>query len=366
MKIGFYSPLPPARTGVADYSSALLAALRSRGPVEVDAADASVRLYHLGNNQIHRPIYERVIAMPGVVVLHDAVLQHFYLGSLDEPAYVEEFVYNCGPWSRSLATELYRARAASGADSRYFEYPMLRRVVERSRAVIVHNPAAAAMVLRQVPQARVVEIPHLFTMPALARPADALRFRQQLGLPACGFVFGVFGYLRESKRVLAILRAFAQAREQCPKAWLLLAGDFVSDALARAVEPWLDRPWLRRLPYLSESDFWLAALATDSCINLRYPAAGETSGIAIRFMGIGKPVMVTAGMETSGFPEGACVRIDPGIAETAGLRDHIILFTSFPQVAREVAQRGAAHIAAYHSVDRVADSYWNVLCECNG
>ena len=38
-------------------------------------------------------------------------------------------------------------------------------------------------------------------------------------------------------------------------------------------------------------------------------------------MGIGKPVMVTDGAETSAFPEGACVRIDPGIAETAGVRD---------------------------------------------
>ena len=33
--VGFYSPLPPARTGVADYAAALLAALRRLGPVEV-------------------------------------------------------------------------------------------------------------------------------------------------------------------------------------------------------------------------------------------------------------------------------------------------------------------------------------------
>jgi glycosyltransferase involved in cell wall biosynthesis len=366
MKVGFYSPLPPARTGVADYSAALLTALCARGTVELDAADATVRLYHLGNNQLHRPVYERAIETPGVVVLHDAVLQHFFLGSLDEPAYVDEFVYNYGEWSRSLAAELYRARAASSADRRYFQYPMLRRIVERSRVVIVHNPAAAALAQKHAAQARIVEIPHLFTAPRLATPAEVLRFRQKLDLPACAFVFGVFGYLREAKRVLAILRAFELAREQSPKAYLLLAGDFVSDALARAVQPWLSRPWLRRLPYLAESDFWRAALATDACISLRDPAAGETSGIAIRFMGIGKPVLVTAGVETSRFPDASCVRIDPGVAETAGLRDHIRLFTSFPQVACEVGQRGAGHIAAHHSVDRVAEAYWNVLCEYDG
>ena len=89
-------------------------------------------------------------------------------------AYVEEFVYNYGPWSRDLALELYRARASSGFDSRYFQYPMLRRVVERARATIVHNPAAAAIVRRHVPEARVIEIPHLFARPEHPRRSPRL------------------------------------------------------------------------------------------------------------------------------------------------------------------------------------------------
>jgi hypothetical protein len=366
MTVGFHSPLPPARTGVADYSAVLLEALRAHGPVEVDAAKASVHLYHLGNNQIHRGIYARAVETPGVVVLHDAVLQHFFLGSLDAAGYAEEFVYNYGSWSRDLALELYSARASSGFDSRYFQYPMLRRVVERSRGTIVHNPAAAAIVRRHAPDARVIEIPHLFARPQVPALAEALRLRQRLDIPACAFVFGIFGYLRESKRVLSTLRAFAAAQPQCHNVILLLAGDFVSSDLERAAAPWLAHKGIRRLPYLAERDFWLAAQVTDACINLRYPAAGETSGIGIRFMGIGKPVMVTESAETSTFPEGACVRIDPGIAEAAALRDYIILLSSFPQVACEVGQRGAGHIAAHHSVDRVAESYWNVLCEYGG
>ena len=43
------------------------------------------------------------------------------------------------------------------------------------------------------------------------------------------FLFGVFGYLRESKRLLSILRAFDTRRGIARKATLLLAGDFVSD-----------------------------------------------------------------------------------------------------------------------------------------
>ena len=48
MTAGFYSPLPPARTGIADYSAALLDGLRRFGRVEIAPARCDVALYHLG------------------------------------------------------------------------------------------------------------------------------------------------------------------------------------------------------------------------------------------------------------------------------------------------------------------------------
>ena len=84
MTVGFEAPFPLARTGVADYAASLAAALGRHVTVEVNARRADVWLYHLGNNQFHREIYPRALARPGVVVLHDAVLQHFFLGWLDE------------------------------------------------------------------------------------------------------------------------------------------------------------------------------------------------------------------------------------------------------------------------------------------
>ena len=71
--VGYFAPLPPAQTGVADYAEALLHALRKHGEVKVDADNSEVALYHIGNNQLHSAIYNRALAVPGVVVLHDAV-----------------------------------------------------------------------------------------------------------------------------------------------------------------------------------------------------------------------------------------------------------------------------------------------------
>jgi len=362
--VGFYSPMPPARTGVADYAAALVAELRRHGHVKMAPVECEVALYHLGNNPLHAEIYRRALERPGVVTLHDAVLHHFLLGQLDQAGYIQEFVYNYGEWNRGLARELWRGRAASASDSRYFQRPLLRRVAERARAVVVHNPAAAHAVKEHAPDARVVEIPHLFQAPAQPGEEEVTRYRRRLGIEPETFLFGVFGFLRESKRLPAVLEAFADLHRENPRTALLVAGEFVSTDLERAVEPLLRAPGVVRLGYLEEHEFWLAAAAVDACINLRYPAAGETSGITIRLMGIGKPVMVTDAVECARFPEDACLRIAPGAAERESLREHMILLTSISEVAHAIGQRAAGHIAAHHRVERVGNQYWDLLCEC--
>ena len=362
MTLGFHAPLPPAPTGVADYASALLDELRALGEVKVNSAGGDVCLYHLGNNPLHRDIYRRALARPGVVVLHDAVLHHFLLGWLDREAYLEEFAFNYGDWSRGLAAELWDERRRSAQDPRYFQYAMLRRVAESARAVVVHNPAAARIVAAHTPSARIVEIPHLFRPPAAVTEAQAARWRQRHGIPPGAFLFGVFGHLRETKRLLAVLRAFAGLRAAGANAALLVAGEFVSRDLERAALPLLAGPGILRLGYLAERQFWLAASAVDACVNLRYPSAGETSGTAIRMMGLGKPVLLTDGEECAAVPEDACVRIPPGPAERESLRRHMILLLSDFDVARAIGRRGAGHVASRHSADDAARRYWELLC----
>jgi len=325
---GFHSPLPPARTGVADYSAALLRALQKLGDVRPDATAADVHLYHIGNNQLHRAIYQCALASPGVAVLHDAVLQHLFLGALSENEYADEFAYNYGEWHRDRGRQLWLARATSASDERYFRYPMLRRIAECSRAVVVHNPGAA-------------------------------------DIPVYAYLFGVFGFLRESKRLLAVLDAFLRLREAIPdstKIALLIAGDFVSTDLARACNPWLASPGVYRVPYLDEREFWAAASAVDACVNLRAPAAGETSGIAIRLMGTGKPVLLTEAPENSDFPKGSYFPVPAGVAESAALFDYMGILIQDRSLGRDIGRMAAEHIGREHSLERISQIYWDLLC----
>jgi glycosyltransferase involved in cell wall biosynthesis len=362
LKTGFFAPLPPAPTGVADYAAALLVALRKHGEVEIEPAHSDVALYHIGNNHLHRDIYQRALLQPGLAVLHDAVLQHFLLGTLDERGYCEEFVYNYGEWTRGLAADLWSNRARSAADPRYFDYPMLKRITSSLRAVIVHNPAAARIVARHAPAARVFEIPHFFVPPPeLPEPVDTLRFRSTLGLGRRTLLVGVFGHLRETKRVPLLLRAMQIAWDHGADARLLIAGAFASSDLERAITPLLGDPRILRVGHLPERDFWRYAAASDLCINLRFPTAGESSGIAIRMMGIGKPVVFTAGEEIARIPENACLRIDLGPAEEEMLATTITWLAGDRETSVAIGHRAASHITVENSIERVAGLYWDAI-----
>ncbi len=360
MTVGYWSPLPPAATGVADYSAALLPYLRAHGTI-VTNAPGDVSLYHVGNNALHREIYERALREPGIVVIHDAVLQHFFLGSLTEQQYVDEFVYNYGEWSRGQALELWRERSRSGADARYFARPMLKRIATSARAIIVHNPAAAAIVRAHAPDTRIFEIPHLFVPPALPDNVEILRLRQSLGVIGRTLLIGTFGHQRETKRLGVLLRTFHRALEQGANAKLLVSGEFVSSIYAQAMEPLLQHPNILRTGYLDERDFWKYLAATDLCVNLRYPSAAESSGVAVRMMGIGRAVAFTTDPAVVSFPEDACLRVDAGPAEEKMLTDYLVWLAEHPEAARQIGANAARYIQQHHAPELVAAAYWRAI-----
>ncbi|MEO5923333.1 MAG: glycosyltransferase [Bryobacteraceae bacterium] len=361
MTLGYFSPMPPAATGVADYSAELLPHLRALGSVTLQQS-GDVNIYHVGNNALHREIYARALAEPGVVVLHDSVLQHFFLGMLDEAGYVEEFVYNYGEWARGEAHELWRQRARSGADARYFGYPMLRRILSTARAVIVHNPAAAEIARTHAADARIMEIPHLFVPPQLPDPVDIVRLRLSLGVAPRTLLIGAFGHQRETKHLGVLLRAFDRAIAQGADARLLVSGEFVSETFARTLQPLLQNPRIVRTGHLPEEAFWKHLAATDLCVNLRYPSAAESSGIAIRMMGIGKAVVFTNDPSIARFPEDACLRVDIGPAEEEMLANYIVWLSREREAAQAIGRNAAQHIAKQHAPEKVAAAYWAV-CE---
>ncbi len=377
MKIALVSPLPPARTGVADYASALqkelskhaqVTAFESPNHSELETFDAC--LYQIGNNQLHGDVYEAALRVPGVVVLHDVVLHHFMLGRLSREDYIGEFVYNYGEWMRHLGEELWRERVLSAADHRFFEYPMIWRIIERSRAIIVHNPKAKRMVNEVANEADlappVFQIPHFAAAPALPDESERAATRERLNIPADAAVIATFGYMRPSKRLRSVIHA-ARSLTPLPRPYrLLLVGDFASPEYEATVEALLDGTPSIQLPFVPEDDFWRLVAITDICVNLRYPSAGETSGIAAKLMAAGKPVIVTDGEEYSGYPEGVVLKVDPGESEVEMLAYYLCALAAEPDMRSVMGGRAARFATEQQSIERVGKLYMQALHQVAG
>lgn len=348
--LGYFAPLPPALSGVADYAAAMLSGFRALGDVRVNEGGV-VNLYHVGNNRLHAGIYQRALAEPGIVLLHDAMLHHLLLGTLDEDAYAEEFVHNYGEWQRGLAKALWRRRASAMGDPQFFRYPLLRRLAERSRLVIVHGESARRALLAHHPSAKVAVLPHLALVPvaeshwtSLEAARERERFRrEELGIGTQELLLGVYGYLRESKRLPSVLEALDRLRSQGIPLRLLVAGSFASEDCART---WLPR--LKAHPGVilrgaSEEDTFARLLdAADVCVNLKYPSAGESSGIAARSLALGVPLVLSASGEPGEgeLPGGTHVPVETGPAEAASLRTALAWLLRDQDTRRAVALAG--------------------------
>src|SRR5215471_10324037 len=126
MRVAFFSPLPPARSGIADYSETLIESLKPLVELEVfadgkkpfDPARFDIALYHVGNNAHHDFVYETALRHPGVVVMHESNLHHLMADITirrgDWDAYLSEAEYNGGEAALEHAR---RAKAlATGPD----------------------------------------------------------------------------------------------------------------------------------------------------------------------------------------------------------------------------------------------------------
>lgn len=361
MNLGYFAPLPPLASGVADYAATMLRGLSWCGAV-LKNQPGDCNLYHIGNNRLHAEIYTRAIAEPGVVLLHDAVLHHLLIGCFEEARYIAEFTYNYGVWAEDLARDLWRSRARAMSEPRYFRYPLLRRLAERSLALVVHSEEAARAVFVHAPSARVRVIPHLDLEEPGAAPSPAARERfrrESLGLRGADFLLGVYGHLRETKRIGSVLAALDALRENGVPAKLLVAGAYASEDYARTIRPRLETHTAVILRGAStEDEFRLLLSAADVCVNLKYPGAGESSGIAVRAMALGVPLVVSESTGGDGCPPGAVVPIRTGPAEAASLAESLLWLARDASARNAVAHAAREDCLARRDPDRICEELW--------
>jgi glycosyltransferase involved in cell wall biosynthesis len=362
MRVAYYSPMPPSRSGIADYSALLLPELSKHIDVVVAKQgrfrrdpNADIALYHIGNDaEAHGWIVEALRRRPGVVVLHDFVLHHLVVGLTfargDAAGYLAAMEREGGLVGRLLGYAVLDNKLPPLWDTRPEDFPLTGEVIAYATGLIVHSHYVEERARATGYRGPIVRIPHP------AWPVPAVAPARVEGAP----LVGCFGHLNESKRIGELLSAFARLRERHPGARLLLVGG-ASVRLQRIVYP----DDVLREEYVPEDRLWALMAACDAIVSLRSPTMGETSGSAIRALSLGKPLVVSDVGWFSELPGEAVLKVPVDEREEDTLAAALEALTD-EQVRRSMGAAGRVLVEREHRLDRVAEAYAAALEELAG
>jgi glycosyltransferase involved in cell wall biosynthesis len=380
LNLDYVSPLPPVRSGIADYSTDLLPHLAALADVrlirlpelpvapEIERAwpmaeagetgsGGRLPLYQMGNNRYHAGVLDLAMRIPGVLTLHDVVLHHLLLDvtlGLETPEsfwdYKERLTRDHG-WIGEAAALAKRWNAWGNAP--IFELPAHRTLLRRQRGVLVHSEWAAAFLAEEDLGVRVRAIPMGIPLPPEADEAAGLALRTRFGLPANEPVLGAFGFQTPIKRTESAVRALAAPGLE--RVHLLIVGqaapvmDLEGEARRAGVA---ERVHI--MGFVSFEDFAAAIAASDLCLNLRYPTAGETSASLLRVLAAGRPAIVSDFAQFADLPPEIAPRVPLGDEEPEALAALLRELLAEPARLRARGKAAREHVRARHDPARAA------------
>lgn len=334
--LAFVSPLPPERSGIADYSAELLPSLARHYDIDVISdlpsvedpwiqANCSVRsvqwflehslryervLYHFGNSAFHQRMFEMLRAVPGVVVLHD-----FYLSG------VLAHMQWAAPGGSDFSGAMLRShgfagvRAYMGAEDKseiVWNYPCSLEVIQDALGVIVHsaNSRGLASQWYGIPAQNWAVIPLLRNPHMHYERSEA---RAALGIGQDDFLVCAFGILGPHKLNHQLLQAWAGSElarnETCRLVFVGQndGGEYGEEVLAAIRR---SRKGTIRITGWTDSDTFRRYLAAaDVGVQLRTLSRGETSRAVLDCMNYGLATIVNANGSMADLPSDAVLML---------------------------------------------------------
>lgn len=384
-RLAFFSPLPPERSGIADYSSELLAELGRfyRIDVVVDqeqvtpglpafigvkslhdfmehTGDYERILYQMGNSPFHKHMSQFLARYPGVLVLHD-----FYLSSLLQ--WCESTSGWQGAWTQALyESHGYRAVLEKYKDPEVAKrnWPSSFEVVRDSFGVIVHSRYSKHLLQDYYGVGdSAVMIPHLRAW-SQASPERA-EAKRRLGIPERAFLICSFGFLDYSKLNHMLLEAWAHSGlgddSDC---YLVFVGENHGGdygARIRAAIAGLAGSDRVRITGYADPELYQGYLAAaDLAVQLRTMSRGETSGTVLDCMSRGVPLVVNANGSMAELDKDAAVVLSDEF-ETAALSETLKRLRTEPEILQAMGEAGRRRIKVDHDPERCAAAYYEAI-----
>ena len=388
-RVLFVSPLPPERTGVADYAVRILPTLLPYFDIELvcdqphvamppglemlpchdpawlraHAGEFAHIIYQFGNSPFHSFMLPLLEEHPGVVVLHD-----FYLSSM--LSYEQMTGHMPGVWSRALFEShgfnaLATSLSAEGWELAKQVYPSNLEILRNASHVIVHSDYARQLATQWYgPDAgrnwSAAQLPR-----ALPSLHDRDAARRALGIRPDAFVVCNFGFVAPTKHCLELLQAWVAARLPADRACELVfvgeneGGDYGRQMLdtIRAADAG-DR--IRISGWISDEDYLHYLQAADVGVQLRTGSRGETSGTVLDCMIYGLPTLINANGSMAEFPHDA-VWMLPDRFSQAELAEALSALRKDPALRKTLGQAALDLMKVRNSPERCGSMYQQAL-----
>jgi glycosyltransferase involved in cell wall biosynthesis len=371
MRLNWFSPLPPAKTGIADYSFGILPELSSRADVTlwtdragwdprleeyatvrhyqpdridwVELNRAELSFYNIGNNHLHHAsIWQVSRQSPGIVILHDVRLHDFfeslYRGHWrDEAGYLAQIEKHYGEEGVQIATEFVSARHGDH-DLMAQRFPMTGAVIENAVGAVVHTKEAFDEITasNRCP---------VFYAPLPSAPIISSGATDERSLDTHRLI--IFGHIGRNRRLDAVLEALAQLPQR-DLFQLDIYGEIDDPkTLRQRIQTLNLKDVVRVHGYTPAAELDHALSIANLAINLRYPTMGEASASQLRIWEHALPSLVTRVGWYASLPEQAVAHIRPE-HEVSDIRSQLESFVQDPARFARMGAKGHEFVTTEH------------------
>jgi len=386
--LAYHSPLPPARSGIADYSLELLPDLARHYSItlitdQTDLAPPWLRslfpvrgvnwferhgdsfdriLYHIGNSRFHSQMFGLLARHPGTIVLHDVFLADI----------IEGLGYETGD-PQALLRTAYRDHGfmalqqekSQGRQHLLESCPCSLHIMQKASGVLLHSQFARN-ILTSAYGAGIS--PHIRQVPFMRLPPqlpERNSARARLGFAPDDHIVCSFGFLGPTKLNHRLLDAWLQSGlSRNPRCKLLFVGSNHQGEYGRELLNKIRKAGgsgsITITGFIEPTAYRDFLAAADLAVQLRENSRGETSAAVYDCLAAELPIICNAHGSSAELPDETVMQLPDRFSDTC-LQQALELFLNSPDEGRRRAVNGIAYLRNSHHPAAVAAAYQQAI-----
>lgn len=391
------SPLPPERSGISDYVSALLPALShyyrlvlihpaantldpfwdgagKRIPVQppswlANNGQSSLRiLYHFGNSHFHEWMVDLIQHHPGIVVLHDYYLAHlicFWASQQKKPMLVSRLFRECHGLP---ALKHYMDESARHGDGHLWSYSLNSPILKAATGVLVHSEHSKQLARKEYANESLLhwhKLPYHATLLPPASDQEKHRIYNQFRLQSDQNIICSFGYIGPSKLSLKLLESFALSKLG-DQGWVLVfvGSEGGNSAFRRRLDAAIQSKKLNHCVIITgwtdTEDYACFHKLSSISVQLRTQSRGETSAAVMDCLQSGAALIVNRHGSLDELPDDVCSKL-PDHFSTDELADELNRLASHPEARATLGQHARAYCSVNLSPQACSKAYQQAI-----